>query len=122
MPTRSHSPFFALLYADNRIYSFVSTRYDFQNSLTKGLEMSVSDQLRDEISRTGKTNYRIGTDLGISISTVDRFVNGRKPASTDTFDTLCEYFGLELAKKKPETTLKQAKRKTTTRRRKKSGE
>ncbi len=57
--------------------------------------MTVSDQLRDAIRRSGLTHYRIGTDTGINIRTIDRFVSG-KPMHSDTIDAVCEYLGLEL--------------------------
>jgi len=71
----------------------------------------VSDQLRQAIHASGLTNYRIGTDTDVNIRTVDRFVDAEKPMHTDTFDTLCDYFGLELCRKKGRTGAKQPAKK-----------
>ena len=60
----------------------------------------------------------------MNIRTIDRFVTEELPARTTTFDSLCEYFGLELAEKKKQTAVKQAGKKPATKRkqRKKSAE
>ena len=97
--------------------------------------MAVSEQLRKRIVDSGLTHYRIGTDTGINIRTIDRFIGEGIPIKSFTLDTLCEYFGLELAEekpgtapkeggKKPGTAPKRAKKKTTTKRKqaKKSAE
>ena len=86
--------------------------------------MTVTERLREAIRQSGLTNYRIGKDIGVSIRTIDRFFTEGRPATTDTFDALCEYFVLELRPKKTGTTVKQAVKKTATKRkrRKKSAE
>ena len=87
--------------------------------------MTVSEQLRNELVRCGETHYRIGKETGISPSALDRFASGEyQTLRGQTVDKLCEFLGLELAKKKTGTMVKQAKKKTTTKRqrRKKSGE
>jgi len=57
--------------------------------------MSVSNQLRQTISESGLTHYRIATDAGFAIRLLDRFMQGYE-LQTRTFDKLCDYFGLEL--------------------------
>ena len=76
--------------------------------------MVVSEQLRKRIVDSGLTHYRIGTDTGINIRTIDRFIGEGIPVKSFTLDTLCEYFGLELAEKKPGTTPKDAGKKPGT--------
>ena len=78
--------------------------------------MTVSEQLRRIVLECDRTTYRIGTDAGINIRTIDRFVKEGKPATTDTFDALSEYFGLELAEKKTGTTVKRAAKKPVAKR------
>ena len=72
--------------------------------------MTVTEQLRKAIRESSLTNYRIGKDIGVSIRTIDRFYTDGRPATTDTFDAMCDYFGLELAEKKTGTTRKRAKK------------
>jgi len=76
--------------------------------------MTVTEQLRQRIRESGLTNYRIGKDLGVSIRTIDRFVTDEREARTNTFDALCEYFGMELAEKKPKTAPNEAGKKPGT--------
>lgn len=73
--------------------------------------MTASEQLRQIIRESGLTNYRIGTDLGVSIRTIDRFVTDEREARTGTFDALCEYFDLELVPKKRRSSAKQPTKK-----------
>ena len=49
----------------------------------------------------------------MSIRNIDHFVKEGKPATTDTFDALCDYFGLELCRKKGRTRAKQPAKKGT---------
>ena len=63
--------------------------------------MEVNNQLRRAIVSSGLTHYRIGTDTGVNISTIDRFVERETPMMSSTFGVLCDYFGLELSPKMP---------------------
>jgi hypothetical protein len=81
--------------------------------------MAISDQLRDAIRNSGLTHYRIGTDTGTNIRTIDRFVGEEKPIYSTALDVIGDYLGLELCRKKGQTAKKQpAKKRTTTAKRK----
>lgn len=56
----------------------------------------VQESIRIEIARRGLSCYRIANDLGLSESTVGRFVNGGKSLRGDSIDKLADYLGLEL--------------------------
>lgn len=63
--------------------------------------MSVSQQLRDAITASKLTHYRIwkdteSTDRKVSSCTIDRFMHETAEIRSSTFDALCEYLGLEL--------------------------
>lgn len=63
--------------------------------------MTISEQLRRAIVESGETHYRIGTEAGVPIKSLDWFVTGKRPElRSGTIDKLCEYFGLELCQKK----------------------
>ena len=68
--------------------------------------MAVSDQLRQAIATSGKTHYRIGKDTGVNIRTIDRFVGEGIAIKSFNVDKLCDYFGLELSRKKRKRTAK----------------
>ena len=70
--------------------------------------MVVSDQLRETIIASAETHYHIGKETGIDTRALDRFIRDRKHIRTDTADKLCEYFNLELVKKKQKKSAKQA--------------
>ena len=76
--------------------------------------MRVTERLRQEIERSGLTCYRIGTDSGVDIRTVERIVKRQVAPNGPTIDALSEYFDLELAPKKQLTPSKQAKKKQAT--------
>ena len=56
--------------------------------------------LRDAVTESGLSQYRIAKDTGISQPVVTRFANGTRSISIDTADRLMEYFGLEITPKK----------------------
>lgn len=98
--------------------------------------MTVTEQLRQVIIESGETHYRIAKESGVDTRVLDRFVSQQvEDMMGRNIDRLADYFGLELAKrkpgtapkeaaKKPGTTGKQAKKKprTTRKRAKKSAE
>jgi len=77
--------------------------------------MGITQQLQDEIIKSGLTHYRIWKDTGIPTPTLDRFVSGERPhLQLNTVEKICDYFGLELRKKSGATTNKQSAKKTGT--------
>ncbi len=78
--------------------------------------MTVSERLRQTIQASGQTHYRITQESGVATAVIDRFVSGERPNITaQTIDRLCDYFGLELCRKKQrksaETKPKQGRKK-----------
>ena len=76
--------------------------------------MPITDQLREAITSSGQTHYRIALESGVDTRAIDRFVSGEGAnIRASTIDDLCVYFGLELcdrkqrAGKKPATASKQ---------------
>ncbi len=76
--------------------------------------MAISDQLRDAIRNSGLTHYRIGTDTGVHIRTIDRFVGEEKPIYSTALDVIGDYLGLELCRKRQRTGGKEAGKKRPT--------
>jgi|GEM_PF-840507 hypothetical protein len=73
--------------------------------------MTASERLRQAIRESGLTHYRVGHDTGVGIRSIDRFMLEGKTIRTDTFDTLCDYMGFELCRKKGRTGAKQPAKK-----------
>jgi hypothetical protein len=61
---------------------------------------AVSETLRQSIQECGQTRYRIAQETGIAESVLSRFVTGETRLSLNAVDTLCEYFQLELTKRR----------------------
>ena len=61
--------------------------------------MTLADQLRQAIRDSGKTQYMIAKDTGISQPMINRFTNGERGISLETADKLMEHLGLELQPK-----------------------
>jgi len=81
----------------------------------KAGEMTITKQLRDRIIASGETHYAIGKGASVAPQVLDRFVSGERPfLRSDTMDRVAEYFGLELAEKKPGTAPKEAAKKPGT--------
>lgn len=57
---------------------------------------SVMDQIREAISRSAKTRYRIAQETGVSESQLCRFVQGRCGVSVDALERLADCLGLEI--------------------------
>jgi plasmid maintenance system antidote protein VapI len=66
-----------------------------------GKPKTVSTRIRDAVGNGEVSRYRIALDCGISESSLSRFVAGEQGLSMQAIDTLAEYFGLELTKRKP---------------------
>ncbi len=73
--------------------------------------MTVTEKLRTIIIASGQTHYRIGNATGMNIRNLDKFVARETSPSGANIDKLCEYFSLELCKKKKRKTRKQTSRK-----------
>ena len=70
--------------------------------------MTINEQVRTAIADSGETHYRIGKESDIAPSVLDRFVNRETECLTGrNIDRLCDYFGLELCRKKGRTAAKQ---------------
>lgn len=65
--------------------------------------MKISDQVREAISRSGLTRYRIARELGIAESTLSRFMAGGS-IRTEVLDQLSKLLGLTLTMRLPEKT------------------
>ena len=57
---------------------------------------TLTESLRDAIERSGLTTYRIAKGIGISESTLRRFVRGETSLRLDKADVLAAYLGLRL--------------------------
>jgi transcriptional regulator with XRE-family HTH domain len=63
---------------------------------------TLSEQLRDAITKAGASRYEISKATGVSQSTLSKFVLGTRPGlSFDAMDRVGEYLGLEIVKKQP---------------------
>lgn len=60
----------------------------------------VSDQFRAAIGSCGMTRYRISKETGISESMLSRFMGGSRGLSIEALDTLGEYLGLDVVKRR----------------------
>ena len=63
-------------------------------------QTSVSEQLREAVNASGTSRYRICKDLGISETTMSRFMANQRGLSLRLVDRLCAYLGYELRKSK----------------------
>ena len=61
--------------------------------------VKLSDQIRQAVDASGLSRYRIAKDLGISESTMSRFMSGKGGLSMDYLDRLAELLELNLAPK-----------------------
>jgi hypothetical protein len=66
--------------------------------------MSVSNQLRTAIRRSGKSANELAKEAKIPQPTITRFLNGADMKAS-TIDKLAEYFGLQLRPVKPRSPL-----------------
>ena len=58
--------------------------------------VSMNEQLRDAIERSGKSRYRISLESGVSQAVLSRFVNGHADLTVATAEKLCKAIGAEL--------------------------
>jgi transcriptional regulator with XRE-family HTH domain len=58
-----------------------------------------SDQLRDAVAGSGMSRYAICKAVGLTQSSMSRFMNGKGGLSLDTIDKLADLLGLTVAKK-----------------------
>jgi transcriptional regulator with XRE-family HTH domain len=61
---------------------------------------TLTDVLREAIRRSGLTQYRIAKDTGIPATSIMRFMRGETSLRLDKADTLADYLGLGLVKRK----------------------
>ncbi len=59
----------------------------------------MSDQIRDAVSSSDVSRYRIAQKTGIEQSTLSRFMGGTGGMTVETLDKLGEYLGLEIVVK-----------------------
>jgi hypothetical protein len=55
-----------------------------------------SDQIRDAISGSSQSRYRICADIGLSQAAMSRFMNGKGGLSLETVDRLAELLNLRV--------------------------
>jgi transcriptional regulator with XRE-family HTH domain len=63
--------------------------------------VTISNQLRKAIEKSGKTRYRLSVESGIDQATLSRFIKHGTGLSLANVDKLCECIGAELRFKKP---------------------
>jgi transcriptional regulator with XRE-family HTH domain len=54
----------------------------------------LSDEIREAVNDSGLTRYRIAKELGISESTMSRFMSGKGGLSLENIDRLADLLGL----------------------------
>lgn len=65
------------------------------------LPNGVADQLLVALLQSGETMYTIGKNAGVDQASLSRFTRGSYGMSLSTFDKLCQYLGLRLARSRP---------------------
>jgi len=60
----------------------------------------ISDTLKQVISDSGISFRRLEKETGVSRLIIARFVRGETQMRIDSIDTLCDFFNLELTRKK----------------------
>lgn len=66
--------------------------------------MSLSEQLRKAILSSKKTRYAIAIGSGVDHAVLRRFIRGERDIKLKTAESLADYLGLELAKKRAKKT------------------
>jgi transcriptional regulator with XRE-family HTH domain len=59
-------------------------------------ESSLSDEIRQAVDASGLSRYRIAKELGISESTMSRFMNRKGGLTLKLLDRLAELLGLHI--------------------------
>ena len=62
--------------------------------------MSITEQLREAMDKSGRSRYALSKETGIDGSTLHRFYYGLGNLSADGIDRLAEALGLELVPKR----------------------
>jgi transcriptional regulator with XRE-family HTH domain len=57
---------------------------------------SLSEQLRIEIQRCGKTRYRLSQETGVSQSVLSRFIAGKSELTIANAEKVCKAIGTEM--------------------------
>jgi transcriptional regulator with XRE-family HTH domain len=60
-------------------------------------EMSLSDEIRQAVDGSGLSRYRIAKELGISESTMSRFMTRKGGLTLKLLDRLADLLGLHIA-------------------------
>jgi transcriptional regulator with XRE-family HTH domain len=60
------------------------------------MSQTISNRLRNAITASGKTHYRLAKEAGIRPQQLDYFIAGRRGLRIDTLDKLAPVLGLEL--------------------------
>jgi transcriptional regulator with XRE-family HTH domain len=68
--------------------------------MTRKKATSVVDQLRRAIAESGESQNAIAEAIGIDQGNLNRFVNGERGVSMETFAELCEYLRLDLVRRR----------------------
>jgi transcriptional regulator with XRE-family HTH domain len=63
--------------------------------------MSVTEQLREAMDKSGRSRYALAKATGIDGATLHRFYYGQGNLSAEGIDRLAETLGLELKPKRP---------------------
>lgn len=64
-------------------------------------EISFSDEIRHAVDASGLSRYRIAKELGISESTMSRFMNRKGGLTLKLLDRLADLLGLHITRKPP---------------------
>ncbi|MCH8151485.1 MAG: helix-turn-helix transcriptional regulator [Planctomycetes bacterium] len=59
--------------------------------------VKLSEQIRRAVKASGLSQYRISKELGVSESTISRFVSGKGGLSMEYLDALADLLGLNIA-------------------------
>jgi transcriptional regulator with XRE-family HTH domain len=59
-------------------------------------ELSLSDEIRQAVDASGLSRYRIAKELGISESTMSRFMNRKGGLTLKLLDRLADLLGLHI--------------------------
>ena len=63
-------------------------------------DRSFTDQIREAIRRSGRTNHAIARDMGVAPSVIHRFMNGKGGLSMEYIDRLAALLGLHIVVRK----------------------
>ena len=62
----------------------------------KKQRLSLSDELRQEIERSGVSRYSIWQQTGIDQGSLSKFMDGERGLSIESIDTIAELLGLHI--------------------------